>query len=189
MTSLSLEVILLGIVNFIFIGILPRIFFRADGTFNLRWWATAGPLFVSPFVLVLCWFGYLPVFEVPANVHMFLKGFAVLLHSASIALIAYTLGCHRIPLALWHQNNDAPKAIVTWGAYKKIRHPFYTSFILGLIASNLHCPQWLNLAALVVGFIVLNFTANNEEKHLSASEFGKDYQDYMKVTGRFFPKF
>ena len=116
------------------------------------------------------------------------ESIAVVLNIISFSLMAFTLGTHRIPLALWHQNNDAPKQIVTWGAYKKIRHPFYTSFITALTAALIGAPNLLTLFSLIYGFVILNMTAGKEETKLSASEYGKDYIEYMKNTGRFFPK-
>lgn len=107
---------------------------------------------------------------------------------ASYCLISYTVGTHRIPLALWHQENDAPKQIVTWGAYKKIRHPFYTSFLTALVASVVAAPNVLTIFSLVYGFVILNMTAAKEEKKLSSSQYGQEYLDYMKGTGRFIPK-
>lgn len=189
MGGISFEQLVVGAVNFAFIGILPRVFFKSDGKFNLMWWVTALPLFISPAILVLNWMGYLPTPILGFEATMAQKGISLLLHCCSIGLISLTLGGHRVPLALWHQNNDAPKNIVTWGAYKRIRHPFYTSFLTCLLASNIACPHPLNVVILVSGFVVLNMTAAREEKRLSASEFGKEYQDYMKKTGRFFPRF
>lgn len=103
-------------------------------------------------------------------------------------LISFTVGTHRIPLSLWHQENDAPKQIVTWGAYKRIRHPFYTSFITALVGALIAAPNALTLASLIYGIGILNMTAAKEEKKLSSSQFGQEYIDYIKVTGRFFPK-
>lgn len=98
------------------------------------------------------------------------------------------MGTHRIPLALWHQENDAPKQIVTWGAYKRIRHPFYTSFITALIGALIAAPNILTLISLIYGILILNMTAEKEEKKLSTSQYGQEYIEYMKGTGRFFPK-
>ena len=108
--------------------------------------------------------------------------------TASIGLMCFTLGTHRIPIALWHQADDAPRHIVTWGAYARIRHPFYASFLLLLAACLLACPHPITAAAFVSGCPVLNGTAAREETRLRASEFGADYAAYMARTGRFFPR-
>jgi protein-S-isoprenylcysteine O-methyltransferase Ste14 len=174
-------------LNFLYIGILPRIFFRGDGRYNLMWWTTAGPLFLNITVLVLAYLGFIPgeAFYFDANIQTILPA---ILAAVSIGLISYTLGTHRVPLALWHQKNDAPVNIVTWGAYKRIRHPFYTSFILAQIASVIAFPHLITGLGLVWCLWILNSTAAREEKNLSASQYGKEYQEYMPKAGRFFPK-
>jgi protein-S-isoprenylcysteine O-methyltransferase Ste14 len=108
--------------------------------------------------------------------------------TASIALIAFTLGTHRTRIALWHQRNDAPESIVTYGAYRWIRHPFYSAFLLGLLGALLFCPQWGTLVAFLYGFFILNHTAAREEERLGGSNFGTEYQAYMQRTGRFLPR-
>lgn len=174
------------LANFLLIGILPRIFFRKDGQFNLMWWLTASPLFLNGIVVFLGQLNYLSASaELPLAASQILS---VLLSVLSISMISMTLGTHRIPLALWHQENDAPKQIVTWGTYKYIRHPFYTSFLTAQLASVLYFPHLLTLVGFIASIIVLNQTAEREEKRLSASDYGQEYIEYTKNTGRFIPK-
>ncbi|HEX2312156.1 MAG TPA: isoprenylcysteine carboxylmethyltransferase family protein [Thermomonospora sp.] len=184
---MSWTVTTLLLVNFVFIGLLPRLFFRQDGTFNLRWWLTAAPFFVNPAVFVA---GAAGAFDriAPDGWDTTLETVAVLPSVASISLLFMTLGTHRIPLALWHQDDDAPQSIVTYGAYSRIRHPFYTSFILAFAAALIAFPHWATLALLVYSAVALNVTAAREERRLSASEFGAEYTQYMTRTGRFWPR-
>ena len=177
------------VCNFIAIGLLPVLFFRCDGTYNLRWMATGTPFFVAPLVLVL---GFADVIELPTQSYgtelLVMQVISVVLCVSSIALIAMTVGTHRVPLALWHQDNDAPAQIVTWGPYKYVRHPFYTSFLLAFIATVLAFPHPLTLACLLYSFIALSVTAIREERRLAKSEFGDEYRQYMSASGRFFPR-
>jgi protein-S-isoprenylcysteine O-methyltransferase Ste14 len=106
----------------------------------------------------------------------------------SIALIFLTVGTHRVPLALWHQKDDAPHHIVTYGPYRRIRHPFYASFLLALFGALVFSPQLGTLFTFVYALVMLNLTAGKEEKRLMNSEFGAEYQRYLRQTGRFFPK-
>lgn len=182
-------VFLLLLLNLVFIGLLPKIFFKKDGRFNAMWWLTASPFFLCALFLTLSLAGYAPPFTGYENGwNKSLSLIAVCLSVASIALIFFTLGTHRIPIALWHQDDDAPKHIVTYGAYGRIRHPFYASFILALLAALVFCPHWGTLFTLAHGFTILNLTAAREERRLCASEFGAEYEDYMKRTGRFLPR-
>jgi protein-S-isoprenylcysteine O-methyltransferase Ste14 len=173
--------------NLLFIGLLPRIFFRQDGAYNAMWFVTAAPFFLCGIVLAL---GAADVFRpvaVSGDVHAALMVAGVVLSTASTALIAYTIGTHRVPLALWHQDNDAPRSIVTYGAYKRIRHPFYTSFLLCLTGALLAFPHPATTACLLYGLLILNHTAAREERRLLASEFGEEYRAYVARTRRFFP--
>lgn len=187
--GISLGVVALILLNFLFIGVLPRIFFRQDGSFNLRWWLTAAPLFLSPLSVILVYLGVTqPSLTLAGPLAETTQIIAVILSAISVSLISFTLGTHRVPLALWHQENDAPKSIVTWGAYQRIRHPFYASFIITLVAAVVLAPHPGTLVSLLWGALILNQTAAREELRLSQSQFGSEYQSYMKKTGRFFPR-
>jgi protein-S-isoprenylcysteine O-methyltransferase Ste14 len=184
---MSTAFLTLNILVFVYITILPRIFFRGDGKFNLMWWLTGFPLGLSPFAVVLQAKNLLPSGMVfPTSTLQEVLGTIICI--AAFCLISFTIGTHRIPLSLWHQENDAPRQIVTWGAYKRIRHPFYSSFITALVGSVVAAPNVLTIIALIYGIAILNSTAAKEEQKLSASEYGQEYVDYMKGTGRFFPR-
>ncbi|WP_438297477.1 methyltransferase family protein [Streptomyces sp. HUAS TT7] len=178
--------LLLLLLNFTFIGALPRVFFRTDGRLNAKWWLTALPFFLCPvFIAVAVLLGWQPLAD-----DAWLTGgtlVAVVLNVASIALIFMTLGTHRIPLALWHQADDAPRHLVTYGAYRRIRHPFYAAFLLAFLSGLFAFPHPVTLVLAVYGFAALNKTAAVEERRLSASEFGAEYVAYIGHTGRFFP--
>ena|SRR5436309_9396045 len=177
--------LLVVVVDFVVVGALPIFFFRRDGRLNLRWWLTGWPFFVCPLILV----GLIPASPRFAAILSPYQDFlAVPVSLASIALIFYTLGTHRIPIALWHQTNDAPRHIVTWGAYGAIRHPFYASFLLAFAAAALLFPHPFVLALVVYEAVVLNLTAAREETKLESSEFGAEYRAYVLRTGRFFPR-
>jgi protein-S-isoprenylcysteine O-methyltransferase Ste14 len=187
---MNIEGYLVLAFNFLLIGVLPIVFFKRDGTFNWRWIATALPFLLSIGSVTVVQFNLMPdfvLFTWPAPDYMRLGG--VLLSLCSISLIMFTLGTHRIPIALWHQTNDQPQHIVTWGAYSLIRHPFYASFLLAFVAGGFYCPQIFTLVSFVYGAIALNLTAKREEKRLSQSQFADEYERYMARTGRFTPRF
>lgn len=182
-------VLLLFLINFACVGILPLVFFTRSEGLNLMWWMTAAPYFLSPAFLVLSFVGTMsPLTGYGTVLSQGLTLVAVVLSVASVGLIAYTLGTHRLRITLWHQTNDAPQHIVTFGAYSRIRHPFYTAFQLALLGALIFCPQLGTLATFVYGLIIMNHTAIKEEKRLCESEFGAEYQAYMQRTGRFMPR-
>ena len=182
-------------VNFMLVALLPVIFFRRDGKLTLMWLLTAAPWGIAPALFISQYFGILehPMVIADSVFYTWMSSIGSVLSAISIGLIAMTMGSHRIPLALWHQNpqDDAPSTIVTWGSYKYIRHPFYTAFILAFIACILIAPHWSILILGIYTMVMLNHTASKEERRLCNEEgqFGQEYREYMKHTGRFFPKF
>jgi protein-S-isoprenylcysteine O-methyltransferase Ste14 len=187
--AVNLCAFLIVLLNYAYLGLLPLVFFKRNGRANFFWWLTTCPFIFSLVTITLCTLGFYPPASgyntVSTNVLALL---AVLFSFTSIVLISCAVGSHSVPVALWHQQNDAPVHIVTWGAYRRIRHPLYASYILMLSAGFVFCPDPCTAAALLIGSLILNFTAAREEAKLSASQFGSEYQDYMRQTGRFLPK-
>src|SRR5688572_17622099 len=119
--------LLLCLTNLAVIGLLPFVFFK-KGRFNLKWCLTAAPYVLSGVFAVSSHTGAIPPLT---GYHTGASEIAALIavpfSVSSIALIFATMGTHRIPLALWHQQQDGPHHIVTYGPYRRIRHPFYAS--------------------------------------------------------------
>jgi protein-S-isoprenylcysteine O-methyltransferase Ste14 len=181
-------ILVLFLLNLAFIGLLPRIFFKKGGRYNLRWWFTAAPFLLCAIFLLgsLCPVPWNPLILPPAWQDT-LTVIAVPFSAVSISLIALTIGSHQRPLSLWHQKNDAPEHLVTHGPYRRIRHPFYAAFLLALSGAFLAYPSLGTLFTLAYGLLIMNVTAAGEEKRFLASEFGPRYEAYIKATGRFLP--
>ena len=88
---------------------------------------------------------------------------------------------------MWHQDDQASSRLVTWGAYARVRHPFYLAFILMLTACFCAVPHWLTLFILAESALQLNRTAAREESRMLTSNLANDYRSYMERTGRFIP--
>jgi protein-S-isoprenylcysteine O-methyltransferase Ste14 len=179
--------IVVSLLTFVEISCLPIFLAKRDGRLNLRWWLAAAPFFASLGLLVAALAGGIHP-ETPKNWTAGLGIAGAVVAAMAIALLAGTWGTHRIKLSLWHQDNDAPRSIVTVGPYRLVRHPFYTGFFLAMISAVLVLPHWSTLVTLAYATVALNVTAAREERRLSASEFGREYQEYMQRTGRFLPR-
>lgn len=179
--------LLVLLLDFTVIGALPIFFFRRDGSLNVKWWSTAVPFFLCPALLVAGDFGVLPLSEQFIAVYPGQGLVPIPVALGSIALIFLTLGTHHTRISLWHQSNDAPTNLVTSGAYRYIRHPFYTSFLLAFAAADLLFPHPAIVALSLFVFFALHWTAAGEERKLRSSEFGEEYEKYMARSGRFFP--
>ena len=180
-------VLLLCLLSYALLGSLPFAFFRR-GRFNLAWFMTAGPFLGDAALIVAALAGAVSPLELPLAISEALSYVAVALVAAAIALIGCTLGVHRVPLSLWHQEDDTPAALVTYGPYARIRHPFYAAFILLLIGTAAALPHAGTLTLLIIGALQLQRTARREERRLLVSRFGAEYASYMSRTGRFLPR-
>lgn len=183
---MNVPVMVLVLCAYVVIGVLPRIFFKG-GSFNSGWWLTGAPFFCVPPFLIAADLAHWHSWVGMHNMVVTLDSIAAVLTGGSIALLFYTLGTHRVPLALWHQEDDAPVSIVTYGAYSRIRHPFYSSFLLAFLGSFALFPHLGTLLPMLYAIGRLTATAMREEKRLSTSEFGSEYREYISKTGRFLP--
>ena len=186
---MSAGVLTLFLIEFALIASLPAIFFRR-GVFNLLWLATGAPYFVCALALVASRLGVMPPLPGPALPEAALVAgqcAGVACAAAALGLQGFVLGTHQRPLRLWLQEDDRTEHLVTHGAYKRIRHPFYTSFLLALAGAFIAAPSYGTAATLAYGIVTMTLTVMKEEKGILASEFGKEYAAYMQRTGRFFP--
>jgi protein-S-isoprenylcysteine O-methyltransferase Ste14 len=78
-------------------------------------------------------------------------------------------------------------ALVTHGPYRWIRHPFYVAMLLAVIGTSLVAANWFLAITGVEVFALLAVRATTEERNLVA-RFGRDYEEYMRQTGRFLPR-
>ena len=76
--------------------------------------------------------------------------------------------------------------LVTAGAYKYVRHPLYSSFLLLTWGSYLFIPSWQAGVLGVVATLNVIVAARMEEKE-NLLYFGAAYDDYMRRTKMFIP--
>lgn len=123
----------------------------------------------------------------PSMVHL-----PALWSGISIIVLGYlgTLWCYAAMGAAWRIGIDSEKttSLVETGPYRRMRHPIYSFQMVMLIGAVLLLPTVASLAILLLHFIFASIKASDEEKHLSVV-YGAEYRDYMKRTGRFFPRF
>jgi protein-S-isoprenylcysteine O-methyltransferase Ste14 len=77
--------------------------------------------------------------------------------------------------------------LVTTGPYRWIRHPFYSSVALAVIANSLTAANWFIFISGGLVVMLLVIRSGREEENLIA-RFGDRYRNYMRRTGRFLPR-
>ncbi|MGY5853905.1 MAG: isoprenylcysteine carboxylmethyltransferase family protein [Candidatus Thorarchaeota archaeon] len=122
----------------------------------------------------------------------------ILTYPESVRWVGVVIALANIPLLGWiHRTLDRQysaclqikesHSLITEGPYSRVRHPMYTvlngfSFGISLVTANI----------LAIGFAILvaipfPFVARKEEQ-MMIETFGGEYEEYMKRTGRFFPR-
>jgi protein-S-isoprenylcysteine O-methyltransferase Ste14 len=77
--------------------------------------------------------------------------------------------------------------LVTQGPYRWVRHPFYDSIALLILAISLMAANWFLLLTSCVFLGLMVVRTRTEEEKLVA-RFGDAYRGYMERTGRFLPR-
>lgn len=77
--------------------------------------------------------------------------------------------------------------LVTSGPYRWVRHPLYTVGSAMFIAFGMMADNWFIALLGILAFIGMAIRTPKEEANL-IEKFGDEYREYMKRTGRFFPK-
>ena len=78
--------------------------------------------------------------------------------------------------------------LVTRGIYRSIRHPMYASIWLWCLAQGLLLENWLAGWYGFVAFALMYFIRTPREEQMMCESFGQEYRDYMRQTGRLFPR-
>ena len=76
--------------------------------------------------------------------------------------------------------------LIEAGPYSRVRHPMYTVFISFSIAVAIIASNALMIIFTIMIAIPFHWISRREESML-IEEFGEEYQNYMKRTGRFLP--
>jgi len=109
-----------------------------------------------------------------------------------IAILGFAL-LQWAQMTLANSWSDTPRmlkeqTLITSGPYRTIRHPIYTAFILILGSTLLISSNWL-IGLCWTGMVTLEvFSRISFEESLMVEFFGDQYREYMKKTGRLFPK-
>ena len=77
--------------------------------------------------------------------------------------------------------------LVTTGPYAWVRHPLYAGIFGWCLSLILLTANWIFVAACLLSVLGLLYRVPKEEQ-MMIEAFGDEYKDYMKRTGRFFPK-
>jgi protein-S-isoprenylcysteine O-methyltransferase Ste14 len=86
------------------------------------------------------------------------------------------------------KSESVAEGVVTRGPYAYIRHPFYTSYLVGSVAVLVAFPVVFAAVSLILNVAFFTFAARSEEKSLMESALAPAYAGYRNRTGMFFPR-
>jgi len=78
--------------------------------------------------------------------------------------------------------------LVRDGVYRSIRHPMYAAILLFGLAQGLLLQNWLAGWSGILTFSVMYFVRVPHEERMMCEFFGDTYRDYMRQSGRVFPR-
>ncbi len=105
---------------------------------------------------------------------------------AGIVLLAWTHACLGKEWSVNLQLRDDHRLIRS-GPYSRVRHPMYTSLFAIYIGIAVVSNNY-GIMLLVIMVVVSLLLRVPKEENMMIEKFGDEYRNYMKKTGRFFPK-
>lgn len=112
--------------------------------------------------------------------------------------IGVGLGISSLPLFLWVHHAlgkyfspeltlKEQHKLVTGGPYRWVRHPMYSVHFVFFIALSFMSANWLIVLS-GVATIIMIYARIGREEAMMIEQFGDEYRDYMKRTGRLLPR-
>jgi protein-S-isoprenylcysteine O-methyltransferase Ste14 len=77
--------------------------------------------------------------------------------------------------------------LVKSGPYRWVRHPLYSVGLALFLGLSLLAANWFIALVIIISFSLLTLRTGIEEARL-IERFGDEYREYMRVTGRYFPR-
>ncbi|MFX0183506.1 MAG: methyltransferase [Candidatus Hodarchaeota archaeon] len=108
----------------------------------------------------------------------------------AVIAIALTVWIHRVLGRQYSAKWEIQKnhKLITVGPYSRVRHPMYTTLNLFSLSVSLITANLL-LILLAISVAIPFFWIARAEEEILIEQFGEEYLEYMKITGRFFPRF
>lgn len=145
-------------------------------------------LFLGLLLIPLLWLftPFLDSFDILLPVWARLPGIVI-----SILSLFYFNRIHKTLGASWSPTLEIRKGhqLIKTGPYKRIRHPIYAQIWLWTIAQFLIISNIFAGISGILAWTILYFIRVPKEEKMMIENFGDEYIQYMKQTGRIFPGF
>ncbi len=134
------------------------------------------------YLLNLPWFGWLQISLYPE----FVRWIGIMLALACIPFLGWI---HRTLDRQYSAVLEIKEGhlLITDGPYSKVRHPMYIALNSFSFGEALLTANFLIIGFSILVILLFPFVVRKEEQML-LDTFGEEYSEYMKRTGRFFPR-
>ena len=145
-------------------------------------------IFIAGIPALMWWISGMPS---PAEIPVFRICLAAIVAIAGLSLSVWSIiymkrvGKGNPFDAMGHEVAPRTKHLMTEGPYKMSRNPMLSGTYLYYIGVLIALWSWQALLVFVIIATVMMLQVRSEEKRLEA-DFGQEYLDYKKRTGRFF---
>ena len=78
--------------------------------------------------------------------------------------------------------------LIRHGVYRTVRHPMYASIFLWSLAQGMMLENWLAGWSALLTFSLMYILRTPREEQMMCDFLGQEYRDYMRQTGRLFPR-
>lgn len=85
-------------------------------------------------------------------------------------------------------SGEVPDRLCSEGPYRRVRHPFYLSYMIAFLALVVAIPKLATLAIFAFNVALFTHAALSDERSLAASPLGETYSLYKRSAGMFFPR-
>jgi protein-S-isoprenylcysteine O-methyltransferase Ste14 len=128
---------------------------------------------------------FLNDFKIDFPVWLRIVGIAI-----SIISLFYFRWIHKTLGANWSPTLEIRKGhqLIITGPFKRIRHPMYLQIWLWSISQVLIVSNLFAGFSGIIAWSILYFIRVPKEEKMMIDYFGDEYAEYMKQTGRIFPK-
>jgi protein-S-isoprenylcysteine O-methyltransferase Ste14 len=150
---------------------------------RIIWYPTVAAWVIVPWLVVLGGSGF------GLNVLFWLGHVHWLFAALCVVVLYLTMICWRKMGRDWRMGIDPNEKnnLIVSGPYARVRHPIYALQILLVWLSFLTLPAGAMLVVAILQTILLTWEAVREEQHL-INQHGDTYRNYIRSTGRFFPR-
>ena len=148
-------------------------------------WAQIAMIVIGLLICIpLFYYGWVPLFSIPDNPAIILKGIGVIVYLAGLA---FTLWARHTLGKYWGVSTSRDvkllddHQIIRSGPYAYVRHPMYFGWWVAMLGLTLLYPVWAVFLLFFFSLISFSSRAHREEAAL-AERFGSTWVEYKKQT-------